>query len=717
MTARQDHSEISEPFAALPFLQDGGEMGALMRSHDWTTSPLGQPQTWPQSLQIMVAACLNSPMLGTVLWGADLVMLYNDAYVPSMVNRHPQALGRSVAEVWGNTWQQVAAPFLETMRTGRGFEQQRVKIDMVRNGRHETTWWNITATPIRGEDGSIVGLLNQGVEITANVQSEDERLQAQEQLRALNQTLESRVAQRTASLRLHEHILQSHSSPICAFDLDYRLIAFNQAHSDEFYRIFGHRVQLGEVFPDLFPPDQASVMRGFMSRALAGESYVVEEPFGDPSLAQPVWEVAYYTLRDEDGQIMGAFHHAKDISERLRVQMELQAAQDALRQSQKMESVGQLTGGLAHDFNNLLAGITGSLELIKRRSAKGQYDDIDRYVSVGLDAAQRAASLTQRLLAFSRRQTLEPKVLNVNRRISDMEDLVRRTIGPQVELDVVTGIALWPVMADASQLENALLNLCINARDAMPEGGRILIETANRSVDERSARTMGFDPGQYISLCVSDNGVGMTPEVAARAFDPFFTTKPMGLGTGLGLSMIYGYAKQSGGHVRIYSELGQGTMVCIYLPRYIGMDIEATDIAALAAPDLRGRGQTILVVDDEASVRLFVKEILLELGFAVVEAADGIEAMRVLQSRAHLDMLITDVGLPGGMNGRQVADAARESRPELQVLFITGYAENAVLSHGHLDPGMHVMTKPFELNAFMSRVQELMGMARGSGVV
>ena len=373
-----------------------------------------------------------------------------------------------------------------------------------------------------------------------------------------------------------------------------------------------------------------------------------------------------------------------------------------------MESVGQLTGGLAHDFNNLLAGITGSLELIKRRSAVGQYDEIERYVGVGLGAAQRAASLTHRLLAFSRRQTLEPKVLTTNRLICDMEDLIRRTIGLQIELDVVRGVAVWNVQADASQLENALLNLCINARDAMPDGGKLTIETANRRLDDRAARDLGIEPGQYVSMCVSDNGVGMTPDVAARAFDPFFTTKPIGLGTGLGLSMIYGFAKQSGGHVRIYSEVGQGTMVCVYLPRYVGSDVEAEIPQPTTPSDLNGRGQVVLVVDDEVSVRMFVREILIELGYAVLEAENGIDALKVLQGQHTIDLLVTDVGLPGGMNGRQVADAARSIRPVLPILFITGYAENAVLSHGHLDPGMHVVTKPFEFNAFASRVERLL---------
>ena len=705
MTPSLDRSGAKRPPS---FLLNGGEMGARMREYDWSTTALGPPETWPQSLKSMVGACLNSPLLGAVLWGPELLMFYNDAYVQSLADRHPAAMGRPVADVWGAAWQQVAEPFRQAMETGCGFEQKEVEIPMVRRGKAETTWWDFTATPIRGEDGSVVGLLNQGVEITDQVHFRQGMLQAEEELQALNQTLECRIAERTAALVLYQNIVQSNKSCISAFDLDYRLIAFNPAQSDQFFRIFGHRLQLGEVFPDLFPADQASVVRSFIGRALAGESHTVYEEFGDPELAKPSWEIDYSPLLDASGQIMGAFHRAKDISDRLLSQAELLAAQEALRQSQKMESVGQLTGGIAHDFNNLLGGMTGSLELIKRRCAKGEYQDIERYVSVGLDAAQRATALTKRLLAFSRRQALEPKVLDTPRVISGMEDLIRRTIGVQIELEVVPGVESWKVKADAGQLENALLNLCINARDAMPDGGKLIIETANRRFDDRSSKVIDIEPGQYVSLSVSDNGVGMPPEVAAHAFDPFFTTKPIGEGTGLGLSMIYGFAKQSGGHARIYSETGKGTTVCIYLPRYIGADVESTVTPESPPPDVRGQGQVILIVDDEASVRLFVCEILTDLGYKVLEARDGTEAQRIVQSDKRIDLLISDVGLPGGMNGKQVADVARSVRPNLQVLFITGYAENAVLSHGHLEAGMHVMTKPFEVNAFASRVKSLL---------
>ncbi|GAA4346463.1 hypothetical protein GCM10023165_31070 [Variovorax defluvii] len=398
---------------------------------------------------------------------------------------------------------------------------------------------------------------------------------------------------------------------------------------------------------------------------------------------------------------------ARDITQQKERSAELESAREQLRQSQKLEAVGQLTGGLAHDFNNLLAAISGSLELMRRRGFEGRAAEMDRYVGVAQGAVKRASSLTHRLLAFSRRQTLEPKPLNPNRLVGDMEELIRRTMGPQVSLEVVSAVGVWNVHADPSQLESALLNLCINARDAMPEGGRLTIETANRWIDARTAAGRDLAPGQYVSLSVSDTGVGMSSDVAARAFDPFYTTKPIGMGTGLGLSMVYGFAKQSGGQVRIYSEPGQGTTVSIYLPRDL-RDAEPEERRMLSPPSPRAhQGDTVLVVDDEAALRMLIVEVMQGLGYTTLEAGDGIEALRLLQSDERIDLLVSDVGLPGGMNGRQVADAARMARPGLKVLFITGYAENAVLGNGHLEPGMHVLSKPFELQVLAQRVKDL----------
>ncbi|RRV10809.1 PAS domain S-box protein [Pseudomonas sp. v388] len=390
---------------------------------------------------------------------------------------------------------------------------------------------------------------------------------------------------------------------------------------------------------------------------------------------------------------------------------ELMQAEEKLRQSQKMEAVGQLTGGLAHDFNNLLAGISGALELMGKRVEQGRFNDVDKYMAAALGAARRAAALTHRLLAFSRRQTLDPRPTNVNTLMEGMCDLIQRTVGPSIPVQTVAAPGLWPALVDASQLENALLNLCINARDAMPDGGRIIIETANLCMDQDAARAYDLPEGQYLSLCVTDTGTGMTPEVIANAFDPFFTTKPIGHGTGLGLSMIYGFAKQSGGQVRLNSQLGKGTTMCIYLPRYFGDAAREERHADTTPAAFAQAGETILIVDDEPTVRMLLTDVLSELGYTLIEAVDSVAGLKVLRSDVHIDLLITDVGLPGGMNGRQMAEAGREVRPGLKTLFITGYAENAALGSADLGPGMQVLTKPFAVDALAGRVRELMGLA------
>jgi PAS domain S-box-containing protein len=587
--------------------------------------------------------------------------------------------------------------------TGERFVAHAIPIRIEAPGASpEERFLNFIYQPVTDETGQVTGIFVEGHDVT-------EQARAQEALRELNETLELQVEERTAELRLHRDIVQSDRSLIVAFDHDYRVTVFNQAHADEFFRVFGRQAQLGEVLPDLFPPDQAAVLRGFLDRALAGESFTVEEEFGDPERAKPTFEVAYSPLEDDVGRIIGAFHHARDISDRVRGDADLAEAQEALRQSQKMEAVGQLTGGLAHDFNNLLAGISGSLELMGTRIAQGRLGDVERYLVAAQDAARRAAALTHRLLAFSRRQTLAPKVTDVNGLVAGMEDMIRRTVGPGIAVESALGDSLWNVLIDASQLENALLNLAINARDSMPEGGKLTIETANRWLDERSAKMRDLLPGQHVSLCVTDNGTGMTAEVIAKAFEPFFTTKPIGMGTGLGLSMVYGFARQSDGQVRIHSEVGQGTTVCLHLPRHLGeADGTEADEGGGHPAALAQAGETVLVIEDEPVVRMLVVDVLKELGYFALEASDGPMGLTVLQSKARVDLLVTDVGLPGGLNGRQVADAARVLRPEMKVLFLTGYAENAVLSHGHLDPGMQVLTKPFAVEELGRRIRAIL---------
>ena len=388
---------------------------------------------------------------------------------------------------------------------------------------------------------------------------------------------------------------------------------------------------------------------------------------------------------------------------------ELEQTQEALRQAQKMEAVGQLTGGIAHDFNNLLTGVIGSLDMMQRRIAKGETSRIEHYTTTAMTAANRAAALTHRLLAFSRRQPLDPKPVNANRLVTGMEELLRRTIGEAVALEIVTAGGLWQTLCDPNQLESAILNLAINARDAMPQGGKLTIETCNAYLDTvYAAKQRDVRPGQYVCICVSDTGEGMSKETIDKAFEPFFTTKPIGQGTGLGLSMIYGFTRQSEGYARIYSELGEGTTIKLYLPRYYG-EAEAVEDqhGELTDAHRAEAGEVVLVVEDETAVRDLVVDVLEELGYRALEAADGPAGLKLLQSSARVDLLVTDIGLPG-LNGRQLADAARVQRRDLKILFMTGYAENATIANGFLEPGMQMITKPFAIEALATRIRDMM---------
>jgi signal transduction histidine kinase len=487
----------------------------------------------------------------------------------------------------------------------------------------------------------------------------------------------------------------------------------------------GETVAIADVYHDPRTRDTAEALKGLA--ALSFVNMPVTEQGGFVALLYLNNAVPRIWLPEEIAFIRDVAERTRDAVERRRAEQELglltasleqqveertrelMIAEAHLRQAQKMEAVGQLTGGLAHDFNNMLTGISGAIEMMQVRIRQGRIGELERYANAAHGAARRAAALTHRLLAFSRRQTLDPKPTDINRLIDGLRDLIQRTVGPGVAIEVVGAGGLWPAMVDPNQLENALLNLCINARDAMPDGGRITIETANRWLDERTAKERDLAPGQYLSLCVSDTGTGMTPEVQARAFDPFYTTKPMGEGTGLGLSMIYGFARQSGGQVRIYSEVGQGTTMCIYLPRHYGDAGEDREPVVHAALPTPGEGRhTVMVVDDEPTIRMLVVEILEEMGHIVLEAGDGPAALRLLDTGVQLDLLITDVGLPGQMNGRQVADAARVLLPHLKVLFITGYAENAVIGNGPLGHNMALVTKPFAMDVIADRIRAIL---------
>jgi PAS domain S-box-containing protein len=443
-------------------------------------------------------------------------------------------------------------------------------------------------------------------------------------------------------------------------------------------------------------PGMAEQVQAAVPRVAAGALFRQEITLDLPT-GRRVFDFSMRPVRDLAGKVIFLVPEAMEVTER-------RAAEERLREAQKMQALGQLTGGIAHDFNNMLTGITGAIDLIRRRVAQGRIDRLDRYIDTATAAATRAAGLTQRLLAFARRQSLEIKPQDVNALIEDMAEMLRRTLGEGIRLALPLQDGLWPALTDSNQLESAILNLAINARDAMPEGGQLVIETANSQVDRPAAAGGDLAAGDYVLVSVSDTGIGMSPDIAKQAFDPFFTTKPIGQGTGLGLSMVYGFAQQCGGQVRLESELGRGTCVRIYLPRASQGLAPSADGGVVAAPE--GRGETVLVVEDDPAVRMLIGEVLGELGYRFVEAADGQAAIPHLESSRPIDLLVTDVGLPN-VNGRQLAEIARRLRPALKVLFVTGYAEQAAVRAGMLPAGMEIMTKPFTLDALAGRIRRL----------
>ena len=612
--------------------------------------------------------------------GADHVYRFaNAAYDTWFFIPPEEVVGRDVRDLLGPQGYAARKPFIDRALAG---EPVTFELDWpYRDGRPRVA--EIRYLPRQAIDGRVDGFHVFVSDVTAHKRTEAE--------------LARQVAARTAE---RDQVWQASSDLLCVATLDGYFVSLNPAWTT---RLGWTDAEMkARPFLDFVHPDDVAATVAAASGLSRGEAQLTFENRYRHKDGSYLW--LSWNAVPRDGLIYAS---VRDVTEIKRQAEALRLTEEALRQSQKMEAVGQLTGGLAHDFNNLLAGISGSLELMQTRMTQGRLGDLDRYMTVAQGAAKRAAALTHRLLAFSRRQTLDPKPTDVNRLVTGMEELIRRTVGPSIHLEAVGLSGVWPALIDPGQLENALLNLCINARDAMPDGGRITIETANKWMDEAGARKHDMPPGQYLSVCVSDTGTGMSADLMTKVFEPFFTTKPLGEGTGLGLSMVYGFARQSGGQVRLYSEVGEGTTVCLYLPRHYGEADEDEVARRLSEVERAEQGETVLIVDDEPSVRMLVTEVLEDLGYTAIEAADSVAGLKVLQSDVRIDLLVTDVGLPGGMNGRQMADAARERRPDLKVLFITGYAENAVLGNGYLSPGMQVLTKPFVLETLATRIKDL----------
>ncbi len=808
-------------------------MAALTRAYNWSASPLGMPETWPQSLRTAVRILLNTNHPMFIWWGPQLIQFYNDAYRQTMgPERHPSALGQRGRECWVEIWDIIGPQIEQVMRGGGATWHENQLVPVTRNGKLEQVYWTYGFSPI-DEDDRVGGVLVVCRDVTKDYLAAAALREREAELARVQQI--GRIGGLEVDLRTgfrnrrSPEYLQIHGLP---------MDAANETHEDWVRRIHPEdREATEKKFRDAVASDvrdytvQYRIIRpsdgetrwisvkstierdenGSAIRLVGAHTDVTEQVVADLALRESeerfrkladqlvelnatlaqrveektrerdrIWNVSQDLLlvadrngiwrtvnpawtqtlgwsepellnrnsewleHPDDGGITRAqmkklggasttvrfesrlrhkdgsyrwlswtgvpdrdsiYAVIRDVTAEKAAAERLRATEEALLQSQKMEAVGQLTGGIAHDFNNLLTGIVGSLDLLQTRLNQGRTENVSRYINAAMTSANRAAALTHRLLAFARRQPLIPKAVDANQLVVSLEDLLRRTIGETIDLAIVAADDLWYTLCDPNQLESALLNLAINARDAMPEGGKLTITTGNVHLDGVSADTPALEPGDYICIAVTDTGVGMSAEVVARAFDPFFTTKPIGQGTGLGLSMIYGFARQSNGHATIDSKLGQGTSVRLYVPRYHG-DVAGERAASLKAAEPAATGETVLVVEDEQVVRAVILEMLGEQGYRTLEAVDGPSGLKILRDDPCIELLITDVGLPG-MNGRQLADQARETRPDLKILFVTGYAESVAISDGFLQPGMEMITKPFDLGNLSRRVRAM----------
>ena len=665
----------------------GGRTGALMRAHDWSRSPLGHPSTWPEPLRTTVNLLLQSQFPMFVAWGPALGFLYNDAYAEILGGKHPDAIGRPFFDIWSEIWSDIS-PLIDAAMTGQATYREDLPLLMNRKGYEEQTWFTFSYSPVRDGDGAVMGMFCAVSETT-------QRVLAERALRELNDTLERRVAEALAERRLFASIVEATGAFVQVVDLDYRWLAINRAAADEFERIYGVRPRVGANMLDLLAdqPEHQAAVRAVWSRALAGEEFTDTGEFGDPSRDRRAYEMRFNTLHDRSGRRIAAYQFVYDVTDRLRDQERLRAAEEALRQSQKLESLGQLTGGIAHDFNNLLSVFASSVQLMERTGQPAPA----HMLGAMRRAVARGTGLTRQLLAFSRRSPINPTSIDLSAHLTGMRTMLDGSLGGHIDVRMQLAADLWPVEIDPGELELAIINLCVNARDAMPAGGVITITAANvREIEERGG---GRD---FVKVAIADEGVGMAPEVQARVFEPFFTTKDVGKGSGLGMPQVYGFAQQSGGRVSIQSEVGAGTTVTLLLPRSLqppsagGDAIPSASPAIVPARSINTRRGHVLLVEDDGEVAALTRELLASLGFSVIHVASAHAALGALSFNRQIDVVLSDVMMAGGVNGVQLAREIRCRRPDIRVLLTTGYVESlADVKDGEFG----VLLKPYTVEA------------------
>lgn len=811
----------------LAFLSGGGEMGALMRAHDWSATAIGPPENWPQSLRTAVRLLLNTGHPMYIFWGSEGACIYNDAYRQSIgPERHPSSLGRPAREVWEEIWDTIG-PQIDQVMAGRGATwHENALVPITRYGRLEQVYWTYSYGPIDEEtapngvggvlvvctettratlveralreseeqlrlatEAAEVGLwdvdmitdtlfwparvkamfgispdvpvsmadfyaglhaddrervtaafaaaldpgqralydveyrtvgkedgltrwvaakgrgffdekdvcvrvLGTAIDITARKRSE-------ERLRSLYETLERRVAEALAERKILADIVESTDALIQVVDLDYRWLAINSASANALERLTRVRPKAGDSMIDFLAqwPAHQQAMHVRWRRALAAEQFTTVEKLGDPAIDGAFYEMKFNTLRDRDGAIVGAYLFAYDITQRLHDQARLAHAQEQLRQSQKIEAIGQLTGGVAHDFNNLLMVISGGLSLLDK------YTDPERRQRIidGMrQAAERGASLSRQLLTFARRQPLNPLPLDIARHLNSMRELLDRTLRGDVLVEVGFAADVWPVKVDPAEFELALLNLCVNARDAMPQGGTITIGAENLAQFSN-----GELSGDFVRLTVDDSGTGMPKDVLDRVFEPFFTTKPIGQGSGLGLAQVYGFAKQSGGAAVVSSVVGRGTTVVLMLPR--SEDSPASSRHGTSPDSQQSQRRTagaVLLVEDDDQVASMVNEMLLELGYLVTRVSSAEGALRALDSGRACHIVFSDIMMPGGVNGVELAREIRRRYPTQAVLLTSGYSQAVKLEAAA--EGIELLAKPYDLNDLAAALKRVL---------